>query len=200
MSVDRTLTNVERTFQWNEVIVSKTDTAGRIIYANDVFIDISGYTESELLGAPHSILRHPAMPRCVFKFLWDRIAEGNEVFAYVVNRSKNGDHYWVFAHVTPSYDQSGKIIGYHSTRRVPKAEALATIKPLYDTLLGIENRAADRKIGLEQSFSALVKTVGDLGFDCYDRLVMTISRQETPPCPHPRSAAKSPGLPPSLPS
>jgi PAS domain S-box-containing protein len=173
--MDSSLTNVERTFQWDQVIVSKTDTTGKITYANDVFIGISGYSEAELLGAPHSILRHPAMPRCVFKFLWDRIALGNEVFAYVINRAKTGDHYWVFAHVTPCY-HDGKITGYHSTRRVPKAEAVATVKPLYETLLGIENRAADRKTGLEQSFAALVKTVGDLGFDSYDRLVMTISR------------------------
>jgi PAS domain S-box-containing protein len=176
MALDRSLTNVERTFQWDDVIVSKTDLAGKITYANDVFIGISGYTEDELLGAPHSILRHPAMPRCVFKFLWDRIGQGHEVFAYVINRARNGDHYWVFAHVTPCYDRGGNIVGYHSNRRVPKAEAVATVKPLYETLLGIENRAADRKVGMEQSFAALVKTIGDLGFDSYDRLVMTISR------------------------
>lgn len=176
MAIDRSLTNVERTFQWDDVIVSKTDLTGKITYANDVFLGISGYTEEELLGAPHSILRHPAMPRCVFKFLWDRIADGHEVFAYVLNRAKNGDHYWVFAHVTPCYDRTGKMVGYHSNRRVPKPEAVATIKPLYETLLGIENAAADRKQGMEQSFAALVKTIGDLGFDSYDRLVMTISR------------------------
>lgn len=176
MTIDRSLTNVERTFPWDDVIVSKTDLTGKITYANDVFIGISGYTEAELLGAPHSILRHPAMPRCVFKFLWDRIALGHEVFAYVINRARNGDHYWVFAHVTPCFDTAGKIIGYHSNRRVPKPEAVATVKPLYETLLGIENAAADRKAGLEQSFAALVKTVGDLGFDSYDRLIMAISR------------------------
>ena len=176
MAIDRSLTNVERTFQWDDVIVSKTDLTGKITYANDVFMGISGYTEDELLGAPHSILRHPAMPRCVFKVLWDRIADGHEVFAYVINRARNGDHYWVFAHVTPCYGKSGELVGYHSNRRVPKPEAVATVKPLYETLLGIENAAADRKAGLEQSFAALVKTVGDLGFDSYDRLVMTISR------------------------
>jgi PAS domain S-box-containing protein len=176
MALDKTLTNTERTFQWDDVIVSKTDLAGKITYANDVFIGISGYTEDELLGAPHSILRHPAMPRCVFKFLWDRIEQGHEVFAYVLNRAKPGDHYWVFAHVTPCYNSKGEMVGYHSNRRVPKAEAVATVKPLYETLLGIENRAADRKTGLEQSYAALVKTIGDLGFDCYDRLVMAISK------------------------
>lgn len=174
--MDRSLTNVERTFQWDDVIVSKTDLTGKITYANEVFIGISGYSEDELLGAPHSILRHPDMPRCVFKFLWDRIALGHEVFAYVINRAKTGDHYWVFAHVTPCYDRSGAMIGYHSSRRVPKPEAVATLKPLYATLLGIEQRATDRKQGMEEAFNALVKTIGDLGFDSYDRLIMTISR------------------------
>ena len=174
--VDKHLSGVERTFAWDDVIVSKTDLLGKITYANEVFLDISGYTEDELLGAPHSILRHPAMPRCVFKFLWDRIQQGHEVFAYVLNRAKNGDHYWVFAHVTPSYDRSGQMIGYHSNRRVPKPEAVATVKPLYETLLGIEDKAGDRKLGMEQSFAALVKTIGDLGFDSYDRLIMTICR------------------------
>ena len=176
MTTDRHLTNVERTFEWDDVIVSKTDLTGKITYANDIFLSLSGYTEDELLGTPHSVLRHPGMPRCVFKFLWDRIAQGHEVFAYVVNRSKNGDFYWVFAHITPCYDAAGKMIGYHSNRRVPKPEALTTIKPLYETLLRIENSAADRKVGLEQSYAALVKTIGDLGFDSYDRLIMTICR------------------------
>lgn len=175
MAIGQSLTNVERTFQWDDVIVSKTDTTGKITYANDVFIGLSGYSEDELLGAPHSILRHPEMPRCVFKFLWDRITDGHEVFAYVVNRAKNGDYYWVFAHITPCYD-NGRIIGYHSNRRVPKPEGIATIKPLYATLRGIEASAGGREQGLAQSYAALVKSVGDLGFDSYDRLIMTISR------------------------
>ena len=111
------LTGVERTFGDDEIIVSKTDTKGRITYANRVFQQVAGYTEDELLGKAHSIVRHPDMPRCVFKFLWDTIGAGNEVFAYVLNKAKNGDHYWVFAHVTPTFDDHGRIISYHSNRR-----------------------------------------------------------------------------------
>lgn len=170
------LTGVERSFQPDEVIVSKTDTTGRIIYANDVFIAMSGFTEDELLGQPHNILRHPDMPRCVFKFLWDRIAAGHEVFAYVVNRAKNGDHYWVFAHITPCLDNSGKIVAYHSTRRVPLPTALAAVKPLYAGLRVIEERNSDRKAGMEQSLTALVNTVTQAGFADYDRFVLSLSR------------------------
>ena len=97
------LTGVERTFGEDEIIVSKTDLTGRITYANDVFLRISGYAEAEVLGQPHSIIRHPGTPRAVFSLLWRTIESGREIFAYVVNRAKNGDHYWVLAHVTPTF-------------------------------------------------------------------------------------------------
>ncbi|MCA9297818.1 MAG: PAS domain-containing protein [Phycisphaerales bacterium] len=131
---------MERTFEEHEIIVSKTNRTGHITYANRVFQRVSGYGEAELLGRPHCLIRHPDMPRCVFRFLWDRIAHGHEVFAYVVNLCKNGDHYWVLAHVTPTFDASGGIVGFHSSRRVPDASALEAIRPLYADLLEVERR------------------------------------------------------------
>ncbi len=104
---------MELSFNENEIIVSKTDLKGRITYGNEVFIKLSGYEEHELLGKPHNIVRHKEMPKCIFKLLWERIQSGEEIFAYVVNQAKNGDHYWVFANVTPSFDNNGKIIGYY---------------------------------------------------------------------------------------
>jgi PAS domain S-box-containing protein len=109
-------TGRERTWGDEELIVSKTDLKGIITYANRTFLSVAGYTEQEILGKPHSIIRHPDMPRCVFKLLWDTIESGNEIFAYVKNMAKNGDHYWVFAHVTPTLDAHGNIIGYHANR------------------------------------------------------------------------------------
>ncbi len=143
------LTGVERTFPDDDIIVSKTDLKGRITYANQVFLQIAGYTEKEVFGQPHSIIRHPAMPRCVFKLLWDTIASGTEIFAYVINRAKNGDHYWVYAHVTPSFDAEGRIVGYHSNRRVPDRHIIDEhIVPLYRTLIEEEARHASRKDGM----------------------------------------------------
>ena len=104
----RATTGREVRFDEEELIVSKTDAQGRITYCNDVFIRISGYTERELLGAPHSLIRHPDMPRAVFKLLWDTIASGEECFAYVVNRAKSGDHYLVRAHLTPPLHARGR--------------------------------------------------------------------------------------------
>ena len=150
------VTGEERFFDPAELIVSKTDTKGRITYGNAVFRRIAGYTEEELLGAPHSIVRHPDMPRCVFKLLWDTISAGNEIFAYVLNRSKNGDHYWVFAHVTPSFDKNGSIISYHSSRRVPRRDAVDKVIPVYRSLLEIERRHSDSKEGMAASFAAVV--------------------------------------------
>jgi len=134
----------------NELIVSKTDKTGRITYCNKYFISISGYSEKELIGAPHSILRHPDMPRCVFKLLWDTIENGLEIFAYVINRCKNGDHYWVLAHVTPSFGGGDQIIGYHSNRRaVDRQLVRSKIEPLYKQLRDEEARHHDRKDGLQ---------------------------------------------------
>jgi PAS domain S-box-containing protein len=125
----------EITFSEHEFIVSKTDLNGKITYGNELFIQISGYGESELMGQPHNILRHEEMPSIIFKLLWEKIKSGREVFAYVKNRSKNGDFYWVLAHVTPSFDLNRSITNYHSVRRKPSEKALKTIIPLYMTLL-----------------------------------------------------------------
>jgi len=85
-------TSRERLWGEEEIIVSKTDLKGIITYANRTFLKVSGYSEEELLGKPHSIIRHPDMPRCVFKLLWDTIEAGREILAYVKNMAKNGDH------------------------------------------------------------------------------------------------------------
>lgn len=169
------LTGCERTFHDGEIIVSKTDQHGKIVYVNDVFIDVSGFSEIELLGSPHSIIRHPEMPRCIFKLLWDTISKGDELFAYINNRANNGDNYWVLAHVTPNFDASGSsILGYHSNRRVPERKALQAINPLYRRLLAEEHRHSDRKAGLQASWAMLNKHVSDAGFDTYDRFIFSI--------------------------
>src|ERR1700761_62065 len=94
-------TGKERLWGAEDIIVSKTNLKGIITYANLTFLQVAGYSEEEVLGKPHSIIRHPDMPRCVFKLLWDSISAGGEIFAYVLNLASNGDHYWVLAHVTP---------------------------------------------------------------------------------------------------
>lgn len=163
----------ERTFAENDIIVSKTDPKGRITYANDVFLDVALYTEAEVLGQPHSIVRHPDMPRSVFKLLWDTIESRKEIFAYVKNMAKNGDFYWVFAHVTPSYDANGAIVGFHSNRRVPRPDAVAKIEPVYRQLLDVENSHADRKAGMDAAVATLGQMLADAGME-YDEFVFSL--------------------------
>ena len=174
MAHETALTGVERTFAEDEVIVSKTDLKGRITYCNNVFQRLAGMDEKHLLGQPHSIIRHPDMPRCIFKLLWDTLGEGNEIFAYVLNRSVNGDHYWVLAHVTPSYDTAGTVVGYHSNRRVANRRVLDdVVTPLYRQLLQEEARHDNRKEGMLSAYAM----VGDLLAERqmgYDELIFSL--------------------------
>ncbi|VAV98802.1 putative sensor (PAS) domain for methyl-accepting chemotaxis sensory transducer [hydrothermal vent metagenome] len=166
-------TTNERFFGQDELIVSKTDPGGRITYANDVFLRIAGMSESETIGAPHSVIRHPDMPRAVFKLLWDTLGTGKEIFAYVKNMSVNGDYYWVLAHVTPSYDSAGTLTGYHSNRRVPERSSVATISGLYKQLLDIEKSAGNRKQGMKNAEQALFDILKEKGIN-YGQFVFSI--------------------------
>lgn len=100
--------------QEDSLITSKTDLKGKIVYANDDFLKYAGYTMGEVLNKPHNIVRHEEMPKTVFKYLWDYMKEGKEIFAYVKNKTKDNNYYWVFANVTPSIDINNNIIGYYS--------------------------------------------------------------------------------------
>jgi len=168
-----TPTGRERTFGENELIVSKTDLKGRITYANDVFLRVAGLSEDAALGAPHSLIRHPDMPRCVFKFMWDTLEAGDEIFAYVINLAADGDHYWVFAHVTPSFGPDGSIIGYHSNRRVPDRRAIPVVSELYETLKAEEDRHASRAKGLKASLNLFAELLREKGMP-YDELVFAL--------------------------
>jgi PAS domain S-box-containing protein len=152
-------TGRERTFRDDEIIVSKTDPKGIIRYANRTFVEISGYTEEELLGQPHNIIRHPDMPRCVFKLLWETIAQRQEIFAYVKNMSKNGDHYWVFAHVTPTFNGTNQIVGYHSNRRVPERSQVKLFEDVYPQLRAEEKRHRDGSQGMAAATQMLLDIV-----------------------------------------
>ena len=164
----------EAFFDDNEIIVSKTDLKGKLTYCNDVFLRIAEYTESECLGQPHSMIRHPDMPRAVFALLWETIQSGKEIFAYVINSTKSGGYYWVLAHVTPSRDSSGEIVGYHSNRRTPDRDILENkIKPLYTQLLEIERAESNRKVGMQKSVAALQQVLNDQDLE-YDEFIATL--------------------------
>lgn len=161
---NKQLSGKEVYFGDDEIIVSKTDLTGKLTYGNRTFYKLAGLTEKQCIGQQHNIIRHPEMPRCVFDLLWSSLKSGEEIFAYVNNRSSNGDNYWVFAHVTPSYDASGKIVGYHSNRRVPNRKVLEKyIIPLYKDLLATEQAIASPKEALQASKSKLDNILKESG-------------------------------------
>lgn len=167
-----TPTSVERAMREDDFIVSKTDPKGIITYGNPIFIEFSGYSEDELIGTQHNIIRHPDMPRSAFKLVWDAIQSGKEMFAYVKNMSKDGGFYWVFAHITPDLGTDGHIVGYSSVRRCPTREAIAKIEPVYRQMLD-----AERRVGARDAIAAGTQVLLDLlaktGVD-YEELVFSL--------------------------
>jgi PAS domain S-box-containing protein len=145
-----TPTKKEYFLKEEDFIVSKTDLKSKILYGNEIFIKMSGYEEEELLGQPHNILRHPNMPRCAFKILYEHIQNGKEWFGFVKNLTKDGGFYWVYANITPTYDEKGNHIGYYSVRRKPRNGFKDIIKPLYQNLLSIEENG-----GIEEALEAV---------------------------------------------
>lgn len=137
-------TSGERVLDEGDLIVTKTDLAGRLTYTNDVFLKISAVTEDQALGRPHNLIRHPEMPRGIFRLLWDTLKSGEELFAYVQNLALDGASYWVFAHVTPSFGAEGASCGHHSTRRAPHRQALDEVRSIYAQMCEVETRHGGR--------------------------------------------------------
>lgn len=149
-------TQSESPFGFDELFFSTTDERGVIRFGNDVFIRVSGYPKEVLKGAPHSIIRHPDMPRAVFKLLWDTLHAGSPIAAYVKNMSANGNYYWVFAFVFPIED------GYISIRQKPSTALFQAAQALYPLALEVEE-----KEGMEGSIPFLLDQIKKSGFSSY---------------------------------
>jgi len=131
-------TNNEMKMGENDFIVSKTNSKGIITYCNEIFMTMAGYEEKELIGKNHNIIRHPDVPQVAFKLAWDLISSGKEFFGFVKNLKKDGGYYWVFANITPDYNEDNKIIGYTSVRRKPTQSAIDAIIPIYAQMVQLE--------------------------------------------------------------
>jgi PAS domain S-box-containing protein len=165
-------TSVERKMREDDFIVSKTNAKGIITYGNPIFIEFSGYTEEELLGSQHNIIRHPDMPRAAFKLAWDTIASGKEFFGYVKNMAKDGSFYWVFTHISPDFDSRRSILGYSSVRRCPRQGAIAKIEPVYRQMLDAE-RAAGPRDAIAAGTAVLLDLLQQTGMS-YEELVFSL--------------------------
>ena len=141
-------------------IVSETDAKGKITYANDYFMEVSGYTQEELIGQPHSIVRHPDMPKVVFKLLWETLKQGKNINAVVKNLAKDGRYYWIFTEFEIRRDtDTGEIIGYHASRKTISKHVIEIIAELYKELLAIEK--SEGVDASEKYLIAFLKEKGD---------------------------------------
>lgn len=172
MKREITPTTIERPMRENDFIVSKTNPKGIITYGNPIFIEFSGYSEAELIGSQHNIIRHPDMPRSAFKLAWDTIQSGKEFFAYVKNMSKDGGYYWVFTHIAPDFGINGDIVGFTSVRRCPKRSALEKIDPVYKKMLQAE-KAAGARDAIGAGTKVLVDIMEQTGMS-YEQLIFSL--------------------------
>jgi len=141
-------------------IISQTDAKGKITYCNDYFMEVSGYSQEELIGKAHNIVRHPDMPKVVFKLLWQTISQGKNINAVVKNMAKDGRYYWIFTEFEARTDESDRIIGYRADRKSISHHVLEIIAELYAELLEIE-----KKDGVEASEKYLIEFLKDKGDD-----------------------------------
>ncbi|WP_261841011.1 methyl-accepting chemotaxis protein [Aliamphritea ceti] len=137
--------NTERQYSATTRLISTTDLDGRITYANQDFIDVSGYSLKELVGQHHNLVRHTDMPKAAFADLWQHLKQDRPWMGLVKNRCKNGDHYWVRAYVTPLYNNHGAKIGYQSVRTRPSDEEKLLATKLYKRLNNGSNTSFSRQ-------------------------------------------------------
>ena len=164
-------TPIDREVNWDKskTIMSRTDAAGVIDYVNQVFCDVCGYSTEELLGSPHNIIRHPDMPRVIFKVLWDNIQQGINFHAVAKNLAKSGEYYWVVTDFDIIKDAQGKIVSYLARRTsVPTQSVEKYIAPLYAKMLQVEQVG-----GMEASGAYLEKFLKDNGYRDYIDFIET---------------------------
>jgi PAS domain S-box-containing protein len=170
-------TIIDKEVVWDKsrVIMSKTDHRGIIEYANEVFVDVCGYEDYELMGQPHSIIRHPDMPKVLFKVLWENLKQGVNFHAVVKNLAKSGRYYWVVTDFESTKNENGEITNYFGRRRAVPQEIITNhIEPLYKKLLQIEKASGVEYsekylIGfLEEKNRSYVEYINDL-FTEYER-------------------------------
>ncbi|NPA52476.1 MAG: PAS domain-containing protein [Aquificae bacterium] len=165
--------NIESPFEKDEMFFSTTNPKGKILSGNQIFIRTSKYKEEEIINQPHNIVRHPDMPKIIFKLLWDYIQAGKPIVAYVKNMAKDGSYYWVLATVLPIFDEEGNILKYLSIRIKPETEYFKIAKKLYKKLKEIEEID-----GIEASYEYLIKELNKLGFKDYDAFMKKILESE----------------------
>ena len=155
--------NIESPFGLDELFFSITDPKGVILTGNDVFQKVAKMEREELIGKPHNVIRHPDMPRVIFKAVWDTIKAGKPFVGYVKNMAKDGSYYWVLTAIYPVMDKEGQILRYISIRLKPSSSIFELIPGLYKEILEVEI-----KEGMEEAAVFMQEKLKELGFENYE--------------------------------
>ena len=158
-------TNTEQELSDDEFIILKTDLQGTMTYANSSFIHFSGYEESELIGQPHKMLRHPDMPRAIFRLMWDTLEDNREFFGYLKYLRKDGGYFWVFANLTPSFDDNQKVNGSFSVLRKPHPTRLSFFSDLYPQMVEREKQISTDTESMDASTEVLSSAIDGRDYD-----------------------------------
>ena len=165
--------NVESQFNIDEMFFSKTDLKGIILDGNEVFYRVSKYPPEEMIGKPHNLVRHPDMPKVVFKLLWDYIKKDKPFAGYVKNLAKDGSYYWVYAVAVPVIDENGEKNKYLSIRIKPTSHFFTVVKNLYEKILKVEKTE-----GVESSEKELFENLKAMGYESYDDFMIDTLMEE----------------------
>lgn len=168
------ITPIDKRADWPEgkLIITKTDLKGKIVYANRTFMEVAQMHEGLLLGKPHSVIRHPDMPRGVFRYMWQVLQSGEEFFGLIKNITYNGQYYWVLANVSPCFQgNSGMVTGYFSVRRAISPATEVAISELYQSMLVAEKGGSNASV--DESVGILMEAAG--GADGYRDYVLALA-------------------------
>jgi methyl-accepting chemotaxis protein len=166
VKINLPVTNNEVILKKGTILVSRTDLMGRITYVNDAFVETSGFTRDELIGAEHNIVRHPDMPAAAYEDLWLTLKQLRPWQGLVKNRCKNGDHYWVEANAMPLF-KDGKVYEYLSVRHPPKRERIPAAELLYQQINA--GKVKIRPTGL----AAVFKAIGEISIMNKNMFIIT---------------------------
>jgi len=147
--------NVEVILDDKKVIKSKTDKRGVIQYVNDYFCKVAQYDKKELIGKPHNIIRHPDMPKVIFKLLWEKLHKGENLYAIIKNLTKDGKYYWVVTKFETTFDNKGNVLAHYARRKAIPEKIKNIVGDIYDKIRKIE--AIDEQLA-EDTFYEILNT------------------------------------------
>ena len=146
-----------------DMIVSKTDIKGHITYCNDAFMEFAGYYEEELLGTSHNLIRHPDMPRSIFRLLWNNLQAEEEFFGFIKNMGKDGSFYWTYGNVFLNFGTENNLLSYMSVCRYPPPEGIEFFQTIYQQMIDVESQHEDSGKGMDASLNLLQEAVSEKG-------------------------------------